>query len=147
MTKTETVKAFSAALEARDFDRAASYLTDDFVFRGPVPQPISKQEFIAIQSAFENAFEDWSVNSRDEVEQDDTVIAAVQITGTHTRDLVLPMPGMPPILATNKRVSLPVEHITFTFKSDKIASLTSDNVPGGGVPGVLQQIGVPLPAM
>jgi predicted ester cyclase len=147
MTKTETAKAFSAALEARDFDKAASYLIDDFVFRGPVPQPIGKQEFIAIQSAFENAFDDWSFNSHDEVEQGDKVVAAVQITGTHTRELVLPMPDMPPIPATNKRVSLPVEHITFTFKGDKIASLTSDNVPGGGVPGVLQQIGVPLPAM
>jgi hypothetical protein len=30
----------------------------------------------------------------------------------------------------------------FTFKGDKIATLSSDNVPGGGVPGVLQQMGV-----
>ena len=147
MTKTETIKAFSAALEAREFERAASCLADDFIFSGPVPQPIGKQEFIAIQSAFENAFEDWSFNSHDEVEQGDKVVAAVQITGTHTRDLILPMPGMPTIPATNKKVSLPEEHLEFTFKGDKIASLTSDNVPGGGVPGVLQQIGVPLPTM
>jgi predicted ester cyclase len=147
MSKVDAVKAFSEALETRDFNKAASYLADDFVFVGPVPQPIGKQEFLAIQSAFEDAFQDWSFNSHDEVEQGDTVVAAVQITGTHTRDLVLPMPGMPPIPATGKRVSLPVEHITFTFKGDKIAGLTSDNVPGGGVPGVLAQIGVPLPPM
>ena len=30
MTKTEPAKAFSAALEAREFEKAASYLTDDF---------------------------------------------------------------------------------------------------------------------
>lgn len=147
MSKVETVKTFSEALEARDFDKAAAYLTDDFVFAGPVPQPIGKREFIAVQSAFENAFPDWSFNSHDEVEQDDQVTAAVQITGTHTRDLVLPMPGMPSIPATGKRVSLPEEHLTFTFKGDKIASLTSDNTPGGGVPGVLAQLGVPLPPM
>ena len=147
MTKTEITQAFSAALEARDFDKAASYLSDDFVLRGPTTQPIGKQEFITVQSAFEDAFQDWSFNSHDEVEQGDKVFAAVQITGTHTRDLVLPMPGVPPIPATNKEVSLPVEHLTFTFKGDKIASLTSDNVPGGGIAGVLQQIGVPLPAM
>jgi len=147
MTKTETVKAFAAALEARDFSMAASYLAYDFVFSGPVPQPIGKQEFIAVQSAFEDAFQDWSFNSHDEVEQGDKVLSAVQITGTHTRDLVLPMPGMPPIPATNKRVSLPEEHLEFTFKGDKIASLTSDNAPGGGVPGILQQLGVPLPPM
>jgi hypothetical protein len=54
---------------------------------------------------------------------------------------------MPTIPATNKKVSLPEEHLIFTFEGDKVASLTSDNVPGGGVPGVLQQIGVPLPGM
>ena len=147
MTKTETIKAFSAALEAREFEKAASYLTDDFVFKGPVPMPVGKQEFIAIQSAFESAFEDWSFNSHDEVEQGNKVVAAVQITGTHTQDLVLPMPGMPTIPATHKKISLPEEHLEFTFRGDKVASLTSDNVPGGGVPGVLQQIGVPLPTM
>lgn len=147
MTKTEAVRAFSVALEAREFEKAASYLADDFVLSGPVPQPIGKQEFIAVQTAFENAFEDWAFNSHDEVEQGDKVIAAVQITGTHTRDLVVPIPGMPTIPATHKKVSLPEEHLEFTFKGDKIVSLTSDNVPGGGVPGVLQQIGVPLPPM
>jgi predicted ester cyclase len=147
MSKVDTVKAFSEALEARDFNKAASYLADDFVFAGPVPQPIGKQEFLAVQSAFEEAFQDWSFNSHDEVEQGDKVEAAVQITGTHTHALVLPMPGMPPIPATGKKVSLPVEHLTFTFKGDKIANLTSDNTPGGGVPGVLTQIGVPLPPM
>jgi len=147
MTKTETIKAFSAALEAREFEKAGSYLADDFVFTGPVPQPVGKHVFIAIQSAFESAFEDWSFNSHDEVEQGDKVVAAVQITGTHTRDLVLPMPGMPTIPATKKKVSLPEEHLEFTFVGDRIASLTSDNVPGGGIPGVLQQIGVPLPTM
>jgi hypothetical protein len=118
MNKIDTVKAFSEALDARDFNKAASYLADDFVFAGPVPQPIGKQAFIA-----------------------------VQITGTHTRGLVLPMPGIPPIPATGKSVSLPEEHITFTFKGDKITSLTSDNVPGGGVAGVLAQIGVQLPPL
>ena len=147
MTNIETMKAFSAALEARDFEKAASYLSDDFVFSGPVPQPIGKQEFIAVQSAFSNAFEDWSFNSHDEVEQGEKAVAAVQITGTHTRDLVLPMPGMPTIPATHQKVSLPEEHLEFTFKGDMIASLTSDNVPGGGVPGVLQQIGIELPPM
>jgi ketosteroid isomerase-like protein len=105
MNKIDTVKAFSEALDARDFNKAASYLADDFVFAGPVPQPIGKQAFIAVQSAFENAFQGWSFNSHDEVEQGEKVVAAVQITGTHTRDLVLPMPGMPPIPATGKRES------------------------------------------
>ncbi len=91
-----------------------------------------------------NAFPDWSFNLGSLEEQGDKVLATVHITGTHTRDLLVP--GLPPVPATNKRVSLPEEHLEFTFHGDKIASLSSDNVPGGGVPGVLQQIGVPLPS-
>jgi predicted ester cyclase len=147
MTKLETVHAFADALEAQDFDKAASYLSDDFVFAGPVPQPVGKNEFIAIQSAFLRAMPDWSFNSHDEVEERDKVRVAVQITGTHTHELVLPMPGMPPIPPTGKRISLPVEHVEYTLSGNKITSLSSDNVPGGGVPGVLAQMGVPLPAM
>ncbi|HLH62059.1 MAG TPA: nuclear transport factor 2 family protein [Ktedonobacteraceae bacterium] len=144
MSKTQTVEAFSEAMEARDWDKVATYLSDDFTLSGPTPQPVGKNEFIAIQSAFMNAFPDWSFNLGSLEEQGDKVLATVHITGTHTRDLLVP--GLPPVPATNKRVSLPEEHLEFTFHGDKIASLSSDNVPGGGVPGVLQQIGVPLPS-
>ena len=146
MDRIETVKAFATTLEARDFEKAASYLSDDFVLSGPTPQPVSKQEFIAVQSAFQNAFPDWSFNSHNEVEHGDTVTAAVNVTGTHTHELVVPMPGMPPIPPTGKKIALPEEHMTFTFKGEKIARLSSDNVPGGGVMGVLAQIGA-LPQM
>lgn len=143
MNKIETVDAFSAALESHDFDKAATYLSDDFTLSGPTPQPVGKNEFIGIQSAFMRAIPDWSFNSHDLQEQGEKVTSAVQITGTHTKELVVP--GMPPIPATGKKISLPEEHLEFTFKGDKIASLSSDNVPGGGVPGVLQQIGVQVP--
>ncbi len=147
MNKTEITNAFSQALEEQDFDRAGSYLADEFVFTGPVPQQIGKQEFLAIQRAVQQAFPDWSFNHHDVQEMGEKVRGAVQITGTHTRDLALPMPGFPVIPATGKKVSLPEEHLEFGFKGDKIASLTSDNTPGGGIGGVLAQIGVPIPQM
>ena len=143
MSKIETVNAFSSALESHDFEKAASYLSDDFTLSGPTPQPVGKNEFIAIQSAFMRAIPDWSFNNHDVQEQGEKVTGAVQITGTHTQELVVP--GMPPIPATGKKISLPEEHLEFTFKGNKIASLASDNVPGGGIPGVLQQLGVQMP--
>lgn len=145
MSRTEIISAFSAAMEANDFEQAGTYLDEAFTLSGPAPQPVGKHEFLAMQSAFQRAFPDWKFNLHDAEEQGDIVTGAVQITGTHTEDLVLP--GMPPIPATHKKVSLPEEHLMFTFKGDRIASLASDNVPGGGIPGVLQQIGVPIPVM
>src|SRR5439155_9578242 len=134
-----------AAMEASNFEQAGTYLDETFTLSGPTPQPVGKYEFLAMQSAFQRAFPDWKFNLHDAEEQGDIVTGAVQITGTHTEALVLP--GMPPIPATHKNISLPEEHMEFVFKGDQIASLASDNVPGGGIAGVLQQIGVPIPTM
>jgi hypothetical protein len=48
--------------------------------------------------------------------------------------------------ATGKKVSLPAEASTFTIKNGKIARLDVAPTPGGGVPGILSQLGVPMPA-
>ena len=89
MSRTAIISAFSAALEVRDFEQAATYLADNFTLSGPTPQPVGKHEFLAIQSAFQRAFPDWKFNLHEAEEQGDIVTGAVQITGTHTEDLVL----------------------------------------------------------
>src|SRR5574340_890483 len=140
MNRVELVKAFAVAMEANDFEQVASYLSDDFQLSGPTPQPLGKQEFVAVQSAFQRAFPDWSFNSHDEVERGNKVISTVRITGTHTQELVVPIPGMPAVPATGKKIALKEKKLEFTFKGDKITSLTTDNMPGAGVPGILAQI-------
>jgi len=71
------------------------------------------------------------------------VIAKSHITATHTG--VLALPGLPPIPATGKKVALPEEVQTYTVKNGKMASLTTDGNPQAGIPGMLAQLGVPLP--
>jgi hypothetical protein len=68
-----------------------------------------------------------------------------QITGTQTGELNLPLPGFQKLAATGKHVSLPKEPTTVTVKDGKISRLESTVVPGGGVSGVLAQLGVALP--
>ncbi len=50
-TTTEMVMAFMEALEAKGFDKAASYLSDNFQFSGSTPQPLSKDKFLSYASA------------------------------------------------------------------------------------------------
>jgi hypothetical protein len=57
------------------------------------------------------------------------------------------MPGFQKFPASGKHVALPKEGITVTVKNGKIARLESAVVPGGGVNGVLAQLGVPMPKM
>jgi predicted ester cyclase len=141
----DIVKAALAAAEAGDYAKVSGMLTDDMQFAGPVPNPVGKKEFIGIQSAMVAGIPDWKFNVADFKEEGDKVMAVLQIAGTQTKELKLPLPGMQPVPATGKQVSLPKEPVTFTIKDGKISRLESAVVPGGGVMGVLAQLGVPAP--
>ena len=145
MSAIDIVKSALAAAEAGDYAKVSGMLTDDMQFAGPVPNPVGKKEFIGIQSAMVAGIPDWKFNAGDLKEQGDKVTAVMQITGTQTKELRLPLPGMQPIPPTGKYVSLPEEPVTFTVKDGKISRLESAVVPGGGVMGVLAQLGVPAP--
>jgi hypothetical protein len=73
------------------------------------------------------------------------VAGTSQITGTHTTTLPPILPGMPAIPPTGHKVMLPVEPIKATIRGDKIAHFEVAATPGGGVPGLLAQIGVQMP--
>ena len=145
MGTIDVVKAGFAAAEARDWKKFEGYVADDFVFSGATPQPVGKKEFVGLQMALEEAMPDWSFNASGFKENGDRVTVDMQITGTQSRELTLPMPGFPKIPASNKKVSLPNQPGTFTVKNDKLVSLEIKEVPGGGLMGILGQLGVKMP--
>ena len=145
MNAEQVVRNFFAAVEAGDTVQANNFLTDDFTFSGPVPQPIGKAEFLALSSALRDAIPDWKFNAQNFKVQGNTVTVTVQITGTHTATLQPHIPGIPAVPATGKKIALPQEPITMQVRGDKIASFEVTPVPGGGVPGILAQIGVQMP--
>ena len=147
MNAIDVVKTGLAASEAGHTSKFASMLTDDMVFAGPVPEPVGKREFVGLMSALVAAMPDWKFNATEYKQNGNQVTVTLQITGTQTGELNLPMPGFPKLPPTGKHVSLPKEPTTFTVKDDKISRLESTNVPGGGVAGVLGQLGVPMPPM
>jgi predicted ester cyclase len=145
MSGIDTVKAALAAAEAGDFAKVSAMITEDMQFAGPVPSPVGKKEFIGIQSAMIAGIPDWKFNAADFKEDGDKVKATLQITGTQTKELRPPIPGVQPIPASGKHVSLPKEPATFTIRDGKISRLETAGTPGAGVMGVLAQLGVPVP--
>ncbi|HEY7834796.1 MAG TPA: nuclear transport factor 2 family protein [Ktedonobacterales bacterium] len=146
MNAVETLQAVIGDIEANDFVRARGLLADDFVFGGAVPEPIGPDAWLGIHKAFNAAMPDFRFNASNYRDDNGAVTLQVQITGTQTRELVLPIPGMPAIPATGKHVALPAEPIRATARGDKLATLTVSEIPGGGLPGLLSQLGVSLPA-
>ena len=146
MSAMDVVKAGLAAAEGMDWKKFEGYVADDFVFSGATPQPVGKKEFVGLQIALQTAMPDWKFNAAGFKENGDKVTVDMQITGTQTKELSLPMPGFPKIPATNKKVSLPTQPGTFTVKNDKLVSLEIKDAPGGGLPGILAQLGVKMPS-
>ncbi|HEY8324655.1 MAG: ester cyclase [Ktedonobacterales bacterium] len=146
MTRSETVRALLTAIEQQRWDEAKSYLTDDYTFGGAVPQPISADAWLGVHKAFAAGMPDFSFNASDIREEQGIVLLRMQLSGTQTRELALPIPGVPAIAPTGKRVQLPQESCSCAFRGDKVASYTVETTPGGGVPGILAQLGAALPA-
>lgn len=122
----------------------ASTYTEDMFLSGPVPQPMKRYEYVLLMKNLVGACPDWNFRARDFTVLGDTVKVTVSVTGTQTRTLPALMPGMKALPPTNKRFILPEEHISFKVRGDKISECVVDMVPGGGVMGVLAQLGVQL---
>ena len=146
MSNVEMTKALLIAIESGNYEDATGYLSDDFQFIGPVPEPVSGEVWLKLHSVLTDAFPDFSFNVGYIHE---TVFGAeveVQITGIHQNELDLTAMGLPKIAATGKTVKLPVEHADITIDGDKITKFHVKDVrPDGGVLGILQQLGVEIP--
>ncbi len=146
MTTSELVRALLTAVEAQRWDEARGYLTDDFTFGdGAMPEPLGRDAWLTVHKAFVAAMPDFSFNARPFHDENGAAVGQVQLTGTQTRELKLPVPGIPAIPPTGKRLSLPAETITATTRGDQISAFIVSGVEGGGLQGVLSQLGASIP--
>jgi len=121
------------------------YLADNLEFSGPAPDTLNKGQFVEMMSGILRGVANFRFNRKQAREQgNNLVIIPVQITGTHNATLNLPIQGLKPIQATNKQIKLPQEEIHITIKENRITQIYVPKVPGGGIEGLLQQIGHPL---
>jgi len=74
-------------------------------------------------------------------------VNSINITGTQTGELNLPLPGIPKIPATGKQISLSEQPTTFTVKDGKVTRIEAVSSPDTGVPGILAQLGISMPRM
>src|SRR5256714_12411193 len=145
VSATEIVKTLITALQSRDMDVAANDMSDDFVVRGWTPFPLDQEKFLATQSALLDAIPDFSYNLSDVHKAGDEVEALIQVTGTQTDDLILPMHGMPPFPATGLAIDLPQVQTRFVLKDNKVSEMNVESVPGGGLAGLFNKAGTNLP--
>jgi hypothetical protein len=149
MDEVAIVNDFMRALQIKEYEKAATYLTNDFLFSGWTTQPLNASQMMDIMGGLKAGFPDLSyhfevVHSTGEMVPG-TVEGTVQLTGHQSASFILPAIGTPPIPEKAAHISLPQEHWIFTLQQGKIVRIISRRVPGGGIEGLLNQMGVSLP--
>jgi len=147
MRATDIAQTAIQDWESQDANGLASCLSDDFVCRGFLPQPVDKVQYIAFMKTLMTAFPDWSFNAQVLTEQSITgpsqsVLFVIRITGTHTGDLILPnLPIIPP---TGTKITFPYRHLEYIVTGGSVSAITADFSPNG-LEELLAQLGMVLP--
>jgi hypothetical protein len=113
---------------------------------GVLPKPIPATEALNIIGGLTSAFPDLKFDIQQvTVNGNEATVKAVW-SGTNTGPLSLPIPGMTPIPATGKKVSVKDTYMV-TVQGDKVSHLKVESPADGGIPGALAQMGVKVPGM
>ncbi len=139
MTPREVFLAYSAALDRSELTAMTALVDDSFRLEGAGLDGIGKPEFMAAMRAQMAAFPDYSENPTDIQESGDRVSFVAHVTGTQKS--VLALPGMKPVAATGRKIVLPAEPAWVEIRDGKIAVYHVEAVAGGGIGGILSQLG------
>lgn len=145
-TPEATVTRYFDALAERNLSKVAELVSDNFAFVNPV-EPMNKPEFLRFMDGLLTGFPDYCFNHSDLRVQGNVVTAKLRMTGTHTHELSLPMPGLKPIPPTKKKVVLPEQRFDYAVHNGRITTITPEPLPHAGIIGLLEQIGVKLPPL
>jgi hypothetical protein len=147
MNQREIVQALLDSVQRGDFEKAKSLLSNDFQFSGPVPEPINRETWMGINQNLKKAFPNLDYHFHVDSVQGEVTKISAELKGTHSGALDLSPIGLGVTPATNKSFSIPREHGTVTCKGDKVTSWVVDRIDGGGLMGILTQLGIAVPTM
>jgi hypothetical protein len=144
VSTVETVNALVTALQSGDLELAASLLSEDCTVSGFASEPLKREGFLALQSQLLAAMSDFSYNLSQVHAEGKNVHGLITITGTNTNNLELPEFGLRTIPATGLQVALPQVPCSWRVRHEVVEKIDMEEVPGGGLTGLLQQIGSEL---
>jgi hypothetical protein len=145
MSNLETAKRAADLLESKDLEGLQALLADDFRAKGATLE-LTKHQILGYLQIFFTAFPDHRFSFTDFEEKEGLIYCTGQETGTHQGVLDLNPFGMPVALPPpGKSFILPKSVFTFRVAGDKVTYYSEEALKGGGLAGILEQLGVKLP--
>ena len=130
-----------------DAEKMKDRVTADAVASGGVlPQAIPAMEALKIMSGLTDAIPDLKFDIQQVTVNGNQATVKAQWGGTQTGPLSLPMPGMPTIAPTGKKVSVKDTYV-ITVQGDKVSHMHVESPADGGIPAALAQLGVKTPGI
>ncbi len=145
MSAIDTVRAFTTAIENNEKEGTVNPLADDFLFSGWTPKPLDKADFITTFAELKSGIPGLMFNLHNLSEEGNRVTGSIQIAGYQSDEFSIPPLSLPPIPQMARSISLPVEDVTFELAGDKITRWTVHHADGGGIKGLLHQLGFDAP--
>jgi len=145
-TPTEIVIAHLRAIENGDWDKANSYLAENYKMKMkgmPFFISIKKKDALGMHKARKKAFPDFKFNEKIESATNNQVKVAIYLTGTHTGLLDYPKNvGVPKTAATGKTINLPSEYFIYSVENNKIVDTYGEIPNGHGPKALMEQLGI-----
>lgn len=139
--------ARDVVLNMGDEKMVSSMVTADAMASGGVlPVAIPMKEAFKVMSGLTMAFPNLSFDIQKVTVNGNQATVDVLWGGTNTGTLTLPIPGVPPIPPTGKKVSVKDSYVV-TVQGDKVSHLKVQSPADGGIPAALAQLGVNMPTM
>ena len=138
MTNEEIVSRLFENLDSRNYETAAEVMDETFLISGVFPFPFNKAMWVGSTKAIHSAFSDFKFNASNYKVNGDQVNFTIKLMGTHDGDLTIP--GLPPMPASGKFITIPEERGSARVVNGKIVGMQLEPSENGGLRGILQQL-------
>ena len=145
MNPREIVQALVDSVQRGDFEKAQSFLSNNYQFSGSVPKPLDRDIWMAINRNLKKAFPNLDYHFHlDGVDGLDGSVIRIssELKGTHRGTLDLSPLGLGATPATDKSFVAAREKTKITVKENKITSWVVEPTQGAGLKAILGQLGV-----
>ncbi len=113
---------------------------------GALPQATPLMESMKVTAGLFSAFPDLKFDIQNVTVRGNQASLNVVWSGTNSGPLSLPIPGMPNLPPTGKKVSVKDAYI-ITVQGEKVSHFEIVSPADGGIPAALAQMGVKMPSM
>jgi len=136
--------SYMEGLRAHDVVRIAATVADELAFVTEA-RTLNKEHFLRMLVALYTGFPDWAYDHDAPEWREDVLAVKWRQGGTHTGTFTLP--GLDPVPATGRRVTIPAHYFFYKVRGERIVEIRPEPVPGGAPRGILEQIGVAVPPL